>query len=185
MFRRLLCFSVFLLGTMAAAHGQAMPALMQGGSIEAGGDFSIVKPDYGYNTMYGFAVVGDLNARQWAGFEAEYHYASWNGLSGTSQSSFGIGPRFFYARNRWIPFAKILVGYGGLTFPNPGNPHHDYGQFTMGGGLDWRYKHNITIQAVNVEYQDWWNFGHANDYQTRAGSLTPLMISFGVKYRFF
>jgi hypothetical protein len=184
-FRRLLGLSVFLLGTMAAAHGQAVPALMQGGSIEAGADFSIVKPDYGYNTMYGFTAVGDLNARQWAGFEAEYHYASWNGLSGTTQQSFGLGPRFFYARNRWIPFAKVLVGYGGLTFPNPGNPHHDYGQLTFGGGLDWRWKHNITIQAVNVEYQDWWNFGHPNDYQTRAGSLTPLMISFGVKYRFF
>jgi hypothetical protein len=174
-----------LLFSGAAAFSQAVPAAVRNGNIEAGGFILGDRPDYGYHDMYGFGAVADVNLRQWYSMEIEGGYVFGNALSGTREEYYMAGPRVIWVHERWTPYAKVLFGLGGLTFPNPGNPHHDYANLTMGGGADWRWKRNITIRVADVEYQDWFNFGHADDPVTRAGSLTPFQISAGVKYRFF
>jgi hypothetical protein len=173
-----------LIGT-AAAFGQALPAAIRNANLEAGGHFTFIRPDYGDKYMAGIGGVVDVNARKWYGLEFEGNFNFINGPAGTKEQTYMIGPRILYVRDRWIPYAKVLFGIGGLTFPNPGNPHHDYGEITMGGGVDWRWKRNLTIRVIDFEYQDWYNFGHANDPITRAGALTPIQASVGIKYRFF
>jgi hypothetical protein len=169
----------------AAAFSQAVPAAIRNGNIEAGGFVLGDRPDYGYQDMYGIGLVADVNLRQWYSLEIESNYSFFHALAGTREETYTAGPRVIWVHERWTPYAKVEFGLGGLTFPNKGNPHHDYANLTMGGGADWRWKRNLTIRVVDVEYQDWFNFGHASDPMTRAGSLTPLQISTGVKYRFF
>jgi opacity protein-like surface antigen len=182
--RKLSVLAMLLVGS-AAAFSQAVPAAIRNGNIEAGAFVTGERPDYGIHEIYGFGVVADVNARQWYGLEIESNFNFINGPAGTKETTYTAGPRFIYVRNRWIPYAKLEFGIGGLTFPNKGNPHHDYANLTFGGGADWRWKRNLTVRVVDIEYQDWFNFGHASDLMTRAGALTPFQVSVGLKYRFF
>jgi len=172
-----------LLGT-AAAYGQAVPTALRNSTLEAGGQFTLVKPDYGYNTMYGLGGVVDVNGRKWVGAEAEIDYTFLHALATTKESTYLIGPRILWAHERWTPYAKVLIGFGHTTLPNPGDISGTYLTYSFGGGVDWRYKRSITIRVIDAEYQIWPGFGSPNPIY-RPGSLTPFILSAGVKYRFF
>ena len=187
MFRKFLCLSVFLL-TAAALHGQAIPTALRGATLEAGGNFNIVRPDYGDQWMYGFGAVVDANARKWWGLEAEGDFNFLHGPSSTKEDTFGFGPRLLLVHERWTPYAKVLIGFGHITLPNPGHPTSTNLDYSFGGGVDWRWKPKITIRVADVEYQQWPNFSTSPDVNNpygHGGALTPLKISVGVKYRFF
>jgi hypothetical protein len=185
--RKFIGASVLLLGT-AAAFGQALPAAIRNANLEAGGHFTALAPDYGSHEMYGLGGVVDINARKWYGAEVEVNYAFINGPSGTKESSYLFGPRFIYVRDRWIPYAKFLIGIGDITLPvkeaGGSNITGSYLAYSFGGGVDWRWKRNLTVRVADVEYQMWPGFGSTNPIY-RPGSLTPLQISAGLKYRFF
>jgi len=186
-FRKFLCLSVFLL-TAAALHGQAIPTALRGATLEAGGNFNIVRPDYGDQWMYGFGAVVDANARKWWGLEAEGDFNFLHGPSSTKEDTFGFGPRLLLVHERWTPYSKFLIGFGHISLPNPGHPGVTNLEYAFGGGADWRYKPKITIRVVDVEYQMWPNFSNSPDVNNprgHGGALTPLKISVGVKYRFF
>jgi opacity protein-like surface antigen len=186
-FRKFLCLSVFFLSA-AAAFGQAIPTALRGATLEAGGQFNIVRPDYGEQWMYGFGGVVDANARKWWGLEAEADFAFLHGPSSTKEETYNFGPRFLLVHERWTPYAKVLIGFGHITLPNPGHPTSTNLDYSFGGGVDWRWKPKITIRVADVEYQQWPNFSTSPDVNNpygHGGALTPLKISVGVKYRFF
>jgi hypothetical protein len=185
--RRLLSLSVVLLGT-AAAFGQALPTAIRNANLEAGGHFTVIRPDYGSHDMAGLGGVVDLNLRKWYGAEIEGNYNFINGPSGTKESSYLIGPRILYVHERWIPYAKVMIGIGDITLPvkEPGgsNITGSYLAYVFGGGTDWRWKRNITVRVADIEYQIWPGFGSTNPIY-RPGALTPFQVSAGIKYRFF
>jgi hypothetical protein len=155
----------------AAAFGQAIPTALRGATLEAGGQLDVVRPDYGDTYIYGLGGVVDMNAR-----------------SGTKESTFAFGPRFVYIHERWTPYAKVMIGLGHIVLPNKGNPTSTSMMYSFGGGVDWRWKPKITIRVADVEYEQWPNFSTSSSVTNpfgHGGALTPLKISFGVKYRFF
>jgi hypothetical protein len=186
--RKILSLSVVLLGT-AAAFGQALPTAIRNANLEAGGHFIYMEPDYGYNHMAGIGGEVDLNLRKWYGAEIEGNYNFIHGLSGTKESSYLIGPRIIYVHERWIPYAKLMIGIGDITLPVKESPSGSnitgsYLAYVFGGGVDWRWKRNITVRVADFEYQIWPGFGSTNPIY-RPGALTPYQLSAGVKYRFF
>jgi hypothetical protein len=173
----------------AAAFGQALPTAIRNANLEAGGHFTFIKPDYGDKYMEGLGVVGDINLRKWYSLEAEANYNFINGPSGTKESTYLIGPRFIYVRDRWIPYGKVLIGIGHITLPSGvpalGGPASKTDlAYVFGGGVDWRWKRNLTVRVVDFEYQSWPGFGSPSPF-LRPGALTPYQISVGLKYRFF
>ncbi len=187
MLRKIFCFALLAAGSVAVVHAQAVPAGFRAGNLEAGGFVGYVRPDYGpNNNMISFGGVVDLNARQWYGLEAETNFVVINGYNSEKEFTFSAGPRIIYARGRYIPYAKFLVGLGHFSFPS-GIPSSESGsnfQYTFGGGLDFRATRHITLRAADFEYQMWPGFGNVNDPYRRAGSLTPWVITAGAKYRF-
>jgi hypothetical protein len=152
--------------------------------LEAGGHFTLVTPDYGYNKMFGIGGVVDVNGRKWVGAEAEINFTFLHALSGTKEENYLIGPRIIWVHERWIPYAKFLIGLGGITLPNPTHPSGTYLDYAFGGGVDWRWKRSLTVRVCDAEYQMWPGFGNPNPIY-RPGALTPFQVSAGVKYRFF
>ena len=52
----------------------------------------------------------------------------------------------------------------------------DFGALAVGGGVDIPWKHNLTIRAIDYEYQFWPEY--------LGDPLTPHGFSSGVSYRF-
>lgn len=168
-----------------------MPTALRNASLEAGGQFDWVpKPDYAQNAIYGVGGVVDVNSRKWWGLEAEGNFLFAHGSGSEKQDTFFFGPRIlYYYHDRWIGYGKFLVGFGHILLPNGvpplGGPSSETDfAYAFGGGVDWRYKRNITIRVIDYEYQLWPGFGSPSPF-LRPGALTPQQVSAGVKYRFF
>lgn len=186
MIRKLLCVLAVFAGAVAA-RGQAVTAAYRELNIEVGGFAGYSFPDYTQNKSIAFGGVADVNTRSFFGLEAEGTYTDILNSNGGSEFTVGVGPRFYHVWNqRYIPYVKIMVGLGHFSFPSdPAEPESGSTNFAYlsGGGLDYRLKRHITLRG-DAEYQIWPGFGNANDPRRRAGSLTPFIVTGGVKYRF-
>jgi opacity protein-like surface antigen len=78
--------------------------------------------------------------------------------------------------HRFEPYAKGLVSYGSIDFTssNPNYTHDTRTVTSVGGGVDYRVMHRITLRG-DYEYQWWPDFLGPN-------SLTPHGFTFGALY---
>jgi hypothetical protein len=195
--RRPIAALLFLLLAAAAfqARAQVVPsAFAKGLSVAGGGELSGFQPDYtglgvparapfsGY--MAGIGTFVDVKVTPWVQFEGE---ARWMRLNkpdnGITEDNYFIGPRLpIYRLHFWraVPYAKVLIGYGRLSFED----NNGYGRYTAlayGGGLDIKVSKRINLRLPDVEYQQWlnWTEGTGKEY-----NLFPYGVSIGASYRF-
>lgn len=145
-------------------------------SVSAGGTLSLFNSDEQDNELFGFGGYADLDFKRRLGFEAEARWLPLNGISGETQSNYLIGPRI-QVRRVWKarPYVKFLGGVSRSTF-NHGAGAGDFGTVAVGGGVDIPWKHNLTIRAIDYEYQFWPLY--------LGDPLTPHGFGSGVSYRF-
>jgi hypothetical protein len=173
-----LCF-LFLFAAHAL-HSQVVPAAASGPyALDAGALGAVFQPDYAGegiaqtspNRLYGVGTYVDGRLGRWAQFEGEGRWLRFNEYLTINEDTYLIGPRvpIYTFRNRFTPYAKVLVGVGGGSFLN--------GQclvLAYGGGLDYRLTPRLTARA-DFEYQQW----------RVTPTLWPYGVSFGVSYRVF
>jgi len=169
--------SILIAGSLSL-HAQVAPAATRNGiSLSAGAMLSGFQPDYGPNDLGGVGVFADLNVFHGLGVEAEGRWLHFNEFEKIRQENYLVGPRFQLRHiARATPYIKVLAGEGRMVFEND----FAIGRFTdiaYGGGVDVRITRQISIRAVDVEFQQWPKF--------LGGSLYPAGISAGVSYRIF
>ena len=70
------------------------------------------------------------------------------------------------------PYTKFLVGMGKIKLPF-GDGHGSFLAYAPGAGLDYTLSQNVTLRAIDFEYQHWLQFPY--------GSFSPYGISCGIR----
>ena len=177
MSKALLLFFVCALA-VSTAKCQVAPAVTYPKySFQLGGEFSDYHPDYGGQRLYGFGGYADLDFRRWIGIEAESRALFLNKYGGKLQMyTGGGGPRIFYRRGKFVPYAKVVVEFGSITFPNHTFDHATMVLYGIGGGLDYNLSHRVSLRG-EFQWQNWPDFLNKG--------LTPYGFNIGAAYRFF
>lgn len=131
---------------------------------------------YGQRKMAGITAFVDADTKRRFGIEAEGRWLEYHQTANVHAETYSIGGRYHFDVGRFSPYAKGLVGFGDFNFPYS----YAYGRYlvvTAGGGLDFHWKHRITIRAVDFEYQDWPNFTF--------GNMNSLGVNAGLRVRIF
>jgi opacity protein-like surface antigen len=161
----------------STALAQALPTAVAKGTLQIGGGWSYVQPDYGQKAIQGATVFADYDFRRHLGLEAEYHYISLITPTDLGENSYLIGPRFVLPRNRYSLYAKVVAGIGDINIQeaadNPQGGAGKYLAYAIGAGIDYRVTTHIIARA-DFEYQHW-------SYLT---GLTPSGVTLGAAYRF-
>jgi opacity protein-like surface antigen len=163
----------------AAAECQVAPAVNTSKfDLRVGGEFSIFKPDYGAQSLLGFGAYADLDFHRWVGVEAEARSLFLNKYGGKMRTDTGGGGvRFFYPYHKFVPFGKGEIGFGSIDFPNHTFSHETMVMFEIGGGVDYRLSHRVSVRGEYI-YQFWPAFlGNRG--------LNPYGANIGASYRFF
>jgi hypothetical protein len=170
---------VALLGLTATARvaAQVVPAGDEGGyRISAGGLVSGFHLQYGDRKLGGVTAFVDADTIRGLGFEAEARWLDFHQFANMHAETYSAGLRYHRNWRKLQPYAKGLVGFANLNFP------YDYGTgrytvVTMGGGVDYLWKHRVAIRAADFEYQYWPMFTY--------GSMSSYGISTGLRVRIF
>ena len=173
MLKKLCALGIFAAGSFAA-QGQAAPAYKQLPPVFVGGFFSGTRPDFGDRTIDGVGAYLDIPIWGYVGVEGELRFGTFHTMNGIKESTYLVGPRIAYPIRQIIPYAKVMVGGGGFTYPfHEGNDHHTVWAF--GAGLDYQITQRFYIRG-DYEKQRW-SFGN--------GTIAPQTLSAGVTYRLF
>ncbi|MGD0729850.1 MAG: outer membrane beta-barrel protein [Terracidiphilus sp.] len=185
MLKHLFLVSFFCVVFSVAAGAQVAPAATRPGpSIYAGGTASAfrlypgatsVLPGYPDETTLGVGAFLDLNAPRWWGIEAEGRWILFHEFAHVHEDTYLVGPRFIYPIGHFKFYGKGLYGQGVFAFPY-GSAHEFSPVIAMGGGVDYRLTHKISVRLFDAEYQRWWNFQHQG--------ISPIGASIGVAYHF-
>jgi opacity protein-like surface antigen len=171
---------------LVPAQAQVAPsAYLRPYSLWVGGEYSNVRASFPYQSsqrLTGAGVFADLNRNGRLGMEADARFLHFGGYQGSTESTYLAGPKvFFFAKGRFQPYAKLLVGAGQIHYPYQIG---DASYFTLapGGGSGYRMSRRWTIRA-EYEYQVWHNSpGYANEPNHE---LTPNGFHIGVAYQVF
>lgn len=158
------------------SHAQAVPTASRTGSLQIGGAVTLISSDYAPRYYKGLSIYGDLDLFHNIGIEGDIHYSIIT-PDDTSENSYLLGPRYSWHHKRFTPYAKALVGFGRFGFQQgfyPVASTFTYGEYAVGGGLDYQVSRHINIRPFDVEFQKWPNF-HPN-------GLSPIVYNFGVAY---
>jgi hypothetical protein len=159
---------------------QAFPAATRpGGEIRAGITYTNASTDFVPKRIGGFTVYGSFSLFPHFALETDIHLLQFFTSEDYAQRSYLAGGRFYYRKNRFEPYAKVMGGIAQSVTQQryntyPGAPD-SYGTYALGGGLDIRAPHRLVIRAVDYEVQRWPAF--------LPNGLTPSMLSFGVAYQ--
>jgi opacity protein-like surface antigen len=178
MSKTLLLFFVCALAASTANCQVSPAATYPKYSFQLGGEFSIYKPDYGPQNLYGFGAYADLDSRRWIGIEAEGRALFLNKYGDKLQMyTGGGGPRVFYRYHKFVPYAKAVVEFGSITFPNhPTFDHATMVLYGVGGGADYNLSHRVSLRG-EFQWQSWPDF--------LGRGLNPYGANIGAAYRFF
>jgi len=107
-----------------------------------------------------------------------------------------MGPGVSYRINNFRPYASFLIGPGHIKFNNlaPGATYTSDNSvvYQYGGGVEYQLpSHSQWAAKVEMSSQSW-NLDNSptlrypyNSPAVNAGKFKPLMIDFGIRYRFF
>lgn len=180
--------SLLLLMTVCArsARAQAVPsAYGRQLSLTAGGLGSAFQPDYGgggapgasTNALIGPGAYVDVQFSRWLGIEAEGRWLRFNQYADIHQDDYLLGYRLPIRQLRFgafTPYAKVLAGYGKMTFEY-NDAHGRFTDIAYGGGLDMQAGGRLIIRPVDFEYQQWPNW--------LGTTLHPWGLSAGIGWR--
>jgi hypothetical protein len=182
--KKLLIFLAFLLSNSARSYSQAIPTAQKTADVQLGVTFSGARPDYGTpTTWHGYGFYGDLDLRYHLGIEFDFHQ-----LSGPDpvlyERTYEVGGRYLYPiHNRFVPYAKVMVGRGVFNFAAPDSSGNSvqianlaYNTQSIGGGLDLHVLPGLNVRVVDYEYQRWGGFPPRG--------LNPNVFSVGIAYHF-
>lgn len=178
------CFSALVLVATALiatpmAFSQAT-ATATGKTLAVGLTYQNIDPDYGPSRASGLGVFANYDFSRYLGVTAELNFQTAFSSVVFLEHTYMVGARGVYRYHRYEPYAKVLIG-AATSSNNSNNPNllnapGTYPLFAIGGGLDIRLDHHITVRAIDYEQQEWLQY-HPN-------GLTPGVLSFGAAYRF-
>jgi hypothetical protein len=172
------CFAC-VLSLTTWSHAQAVPTAARSGSLQLGGGFTYVRPDFS-SSIKGISVYGDYDFTRHLGVEGDLHFANLITPADISEDTYLVGPRYRFHYHRFVPYAKALFGFGRFGYQTPSAYEHaatfTSGVYAFGGGVDVHANKHINIRAFDLEYQNWPSF-HPN-------GLTPIVMTFGAAYTF-
>lgn len=179
------CLSALALTLAAgiiAPHMSAQAiAAATGKSLAVGVAYQNIDPDYGVKRASGLQIFANYDFARYVGVTAEVNLqTAFTSDIPFLEHSYMFGARGEYHKRRYMGYGKVLIG-DATASNNTNNPAlinapGSYPAFGIGGGLDIRFDHHITVRAIDYEEQHWFTY-HPN-------SLTPHILSFGVAYRF-
>ena len=181
MFRRRTTLSAFVvvagLTGMRPAAAQVVPSGDKGGlTLSAGATASGYEIQYGQQKLLGIAAIVDADTRRRLGIEAEARWLMYHETNGLKATTWSAGPRYHFSNGKFQFYGKGLVGVGQFTFPY-NYAHGSYLVISPGGGVDYHWKHKISIRVADFEYQYWPQFTY--------GAMSTYGLSAGVRYRIF
>jgi hypothetical protein len=150
-------------------------------TVDAGAFGSVFKtnlPDsWGSSTLGGIGAVVDVNLTPWLGIESEARWLRFHQTYDVHEDNYLIGARYRPLRyGRHSLWVKGLFGAGELNFPHS-YAHGGYTDIVFGGHYEYRMTKHVILRPIDVEYQMW--------PYLLGGTINPLGISFGVKYRVY
>ncbi len=161
--------------------GLARPACAQvvysgdagGFTLSAGGAVSGYKVQYGQEKLLGATGFVDVDTRRRFGIEAEAHWLVFHQTNQEQATLWLLGPRYHFSHGKFQYYGKGLVGLGQFTYPY--NYGHDSDLIVGGGGgVDYRWRHRISLRLGDFEYQYWPQFHY--------GAMGTYGISVGAAY---
>ncbi len=155
-------------------------AAATGNALAVGVDYQSANPDYGPSRSQGLGIYANYDFSRYVGVTAEVNLqTAFSHKVIFLEHTYLFGVRGEYHKKRFLPYAKLLVGGASASvngnFPLENAPA-SYPAVAIGGGLDYRFEHHLTVRAIDFEQQEWLSY-HPN-------GLTPTIISFGAAYRF-
>jgi outer membrane protein with beta-barrel domain len=179
------CLSALALAVVAgvvtpAISAQAI-ATATGKTLAVGVAYQNIDPDYGITRASGMQIFANYDFARHIGLTAEANLqTAFSSKVPFLEHTYLFGARGIYRRHRYLVYGKALIGDATASnnTNNPGlyNAPGSYPLFAIGGGLDIRLEHHITVRPFDYEEQHWFTY--------HPDSLTPHLLSFGVAYRF-
>jgi hypothetical protein len=165
-------------GLSVFAHSQAVPTATQFGTMQIGLGGTIVSTDYTQPKAKGLSVYGTFDFTRHIGVEGDIHYASLFTPGDIGENTYLFGPRYVFHKNRFHPYAKVLLGIGTINYQFDFAPHYStsHPAIALGGGIDIKATRSINVRAFDFEYQDWPTYS--------VHGLSPIVTTFGVAYAF-
>ena len=171
-----------VLSMARTAPAQVVNAGDEGGvTLAAGATASGYQVQYGEQKLLGVAGVVDLDTRRRFGLEAEGRWLIFHESNQLHATTYLAGPRYHFSHGKFQYYVKGLVGLGQFNFP------YNYAQgnylvIAPGGGVDYRWKHRISLRLADVEYQIWPQFTYnGSSYET----MSSYGVSVGLLYHIF
>jgi hypothetical protein len=178
--KRILMLLCLMAAVTPLLRAQEIPTEVRAGELQVGGGYAGANPDYSEHRFYGPYLYTTFDFREHIGAEFNFHYLKEsNDPSGEGlyEKTYEIGPRYVwhFKQERFNPYLKLLVGRGVFQYPHD-SANLAYNMYSFGGGLDYRATRYLNVRVVDFEEQKWMSFP--------PNGLSPVVVSFGVAYRF-
>jgi opacity protein-like surface antigen len=159
-----------------SSQAQVVPAAVGPGAyVAVGAGVSGFQAVYGQRDLAGGFIYADVHPQWRVGFEGEARFLHFHTSEEVTESNYIGGIRILIFRSHGLePYTKFLVGMGKITLPF-GYAHGSFLSYAPGAGLDVALNHNVTVRAIDFEYQHWPQFPY--------GSFSPYGISSGIRLR--
>lgn len=177
------CLSALALTVVAAVAAPHLAAqataAATGNALAVGVVYQNIDPDYGPSRASGVGIFANYDFGRYVGATAEINVQTAFSNVVYKETTYLFGARGEYHKGRYLAYGKVLIG-GASGSNNSNNPNllnvGSYPVLALGGGLDIRMEHRITIRAIDYEDQHWLSY--------TPNGLTPHLLSFGAAYRF-
>jgi len=163
-----------LLGLAPPLFSQALPTASRSADVQVGIGYAVGRPDYGHRTIPGLSVYADIDLRPHLGGEVEFHSIADTSGSQMAERTYELGARYFRSYDAFVPYAKAMLGFGQLHYPQ-GLTTLDYSIFAGGAGADFKLSDRIYLRG-EYEYQHWNGFAN--------GGLHPQLVTLAIAYHF-
>ena len=170
----------FAAGLVTPSLSAQAIATATGKTLKVGVAYQNIDPDYGPTRSSGLQIFADYDFSRYVGLTAEANLQTAFSNVVFLEHTYMFGARGLYRKGRYTVYGKALIGDATASnnSANPGllNAPGSYPAIALGGGLDIRLQHHITLRPIDYEDQHWFSYN--------PNGLTPHMLSFGAAYRF-
>ena len=148
-------------------------------TLAVGIAYQNIDPDYGPDRASGMQIFANYDLSRYLGLTAEVNLQTAFSNVVFLEHTYMFGGRGEYHKGRYLVYGKALIGDATASDNAPYpllNAPASYPAIALGGGLDIRLEHHITIRAIDYEDQHWFKYN--------PNGLTPHIFSIGAAYRF-